>query len=288
MQVCIISPVSHLKNFSVLGDMEMSLAPLLDHEEYVEYYKEQVKRGKFVIFDNGAFELEEKLGRGLGHSEVLELAKKIRPHEIICTDHLFEKDKTLDSTNKFVSYVRVAGNYVDGDVQLMAVPQGRTIDEWFQCYKAMLNMKEITTIGLSKVSVPQCFIGNREELGAITKGRILCTSEIVARGLEPDKYKKTVHLLGSDAWMGYEVRVQSQYKWIRSIDSSAPVHYGLNKKEMDVDTGRFNVMLTDKPDLENVKHDTAVHCRANEDKIYFNIAVVQKFAKGICESIKNY
>lgn len=290
MKIAIISLVSHLREFSTLGDIDMCLSHLvLSSQDYALFYKERSRKEHvFQILDNSAFELETKTGKGLNPVDVIRAAELVEPSELICTDVLFKPEETLKKTFEFIEYFykyqsREAQNHPrhwSKDVKLMVVPQGETMEEWLWCYEAMLQIPNVHTIGLSKVSVPQCWVGNREEPGAIAKGRIMCVSEIIARGLTPDKYGKEIHLLGSDAWMGYEARVQAQHPWIRSMDSSAPVWYGMKNEDMDYTTGRFRKMITDKPDLENEDTFTETEIETHKEQIYRNIAIVQTCSKG--------
>lgn len=270
MKVCIISPINYLTDFSILGDAEMSLAHLvLTNDQYRDYYASQVKKNKFVILDNGAFE-KEQIGKGLEPEDVLEAQKMIGAQEVICTDVLCNGEKTIEKTLEFIDVVDKKGML--GKIKLQAVVQGNTKEEWFFCYKKFLKIKKINCIGLSKISVPKCFLGTREESGCVARARLLCIQEIIQKELMPHFHEKTIHCLGSDNWMGFELSSHKRYEWIRSMDSSAPVWYGHHGHEFD-EKGKIENIITEKPILEgNIELQ-------NKGKIFKNIAMIHKLSK---------
>ena len=121
--------------------------------------------------------------------------------------------------------------YLD-TTNFMAIPQGRTGDEWLDCYEKLVTMDHVSTIGLSKLSVPESFHGNHTDSGNCTKGRIKCIEFLVEHNMTPDKFGKYTHLLGSDNAGVNELKYyySMNYDWIRSNDTSMPFVYGYNNK----------------------------------------------------------
>lgn len=197
---------------------------------------------------------------------MLDAAEITNPSEVIATDVLFEGQKTLESTRDFIAAMKrrnLIGNY-----RVMGVVQGRTQEEWFDCLEGLLNMPEISVIGLSKLSVPMSFLGEKESPGNCARARLMCTKEIEQRitiaclaGGDTVYHRLgcgqvEVHLLGADNWCGWEMKQQAEYHWIRSNDSSCATWYGAHQKTFD-DNGKIEDIILQKPDLENHKPETA-------------------------------
>lgn len=268
IQICVICPVSHLNEFASLGELDMSLTHLvLKDKQYAKYYKKQVERGRHVILDCSAFEMQ-KQGKGMDPGPVLKAASMTNPTEVIATDVLYDAAATIESTKDFIKLMKK--NKVLGKYKLMVAIQGRTVDEWMSCFETILQMKEVDTIGLSKLSVPESFgiwvkgfkyKGGKlvKQNGYVAQSRVLCTRAIEEYyGKELRESGKAIHLLGGDNQTVWEMNQQKWHPWIRSNDSSVAVWYPthlstttkLDKGVFDK-TGRIKELVTILPDLEN-------------------------------------
>lgn len=309
MKICIITPTSHIENFSQYGDMEMCLSHIvlgIDvhagekttteearkewQNKYINYYKNVKKE---VILDNSAYEIgkleqSSASGEGLGAGLVLDAAEIISPTIIICKDVLCNREETFRSTKEFIQEIR--NRNLLGRYKLMAVPQGKTKEEWLQSFIELSLLKEIDMLGFSKISVPVSFLGDQKSPQCVTQGRLLCT-KAVQDLLEQDfdfysdvnkqtKYNgpKKVHLLGGDNWLGYELSQQKNYPWIYSNDSSCAVWYGMHDQEFSSD-GKMEKIIVEKPDLENYNYTTLQQLESKRAQILHNIAILQKLTK---------
>lgn len=267
IKICVITPISHLQVYGNLGEMDMSLAHLVlengGDNKYAEYYRAQSQKGRFVVLDNGLFELQ-KQGVGVGIESVIKAMMITKPSEVIAEDVLFSSNDTIESTKNFIKAMKSHGIF--GQCQVMGVPQGRTIDEWWKCFEAMLELP-INTIGLSKLSVPQSFLGTITEPGCVARARLECTAliekEIPASWLT--LADKQVHLLGGDNWTAWEMKQQTKYNWIRSNDSSCAVWYGKDRLVFN-DEGKIDQIITQTPDLEN--HNPETEALLDETQTY--------------------
>ena len=230
----------------------MILTPLVvgpqQTKKYINFYK---KSKRYKILDNGAFEMEEK-GVGCNFYDVIEAAKIISANEIVLTDYLYDCEKTIDATYHCLDILRkerMLGKFV-----LHTVPQGSNEEEWMDCFDTMMSIEEIDVIGLSKLSVPKCFGKSKshEKEGSVAKSRIKAIKHIVSSGLykveknylQKKHHKgKQIHLLGGDNWTPYELSILNKYSFIRSIDTSMPVWYGLHCKKIDIIIGKCNDSL---------------------------------------------
>jgi len=291
VKVCIISPASHLATFSNLGDCEMALTHLVlpeagfHHSEYVttnyvKYFIEKAKQGKWVILDNSAYEIgkleaTQASGEGLGPELVLKAAQIINPSIVIAQDVLCDREATLESTKRFIKEVK--RQKLLGRFQIMAVAQGKTQDEWLSSYEDLLKLKDIDQIGFSKISVPLSFGGSQANSGCVAKARLACTKQV--QELFGAKVKPA-HLLGGDNWLPWELLQQTKYSWIYSNDSSASIQYGIHNKWFDPVDGKINDIIVTKPDLENNSLETALLLGIHAKAILHNIAVLHKKSKG--------
>jgi len=283
IKICVITPISHLREFGNLGEMDMSLSHLIVDEPdgaYARYYKQQREKGRFVILDNSAFELEQQ-GRGLDPDPVLDAAEVTNPSEVIATDVLFDGEATIESTKRFIQRMKDRG--VFGKYQIMGVVQGKDVNEWLDCFHRLLSLP-INTIGLSKLSIPVSFLGDKESSGCVSRARLDCTATI-DHIMNIAYYRNiTAHLLGGDNWTAWEMNKQKHYPWIRSNDSSCAVWYGSYEQVFN-EEGKIEDIILEKPDLENkdpytarrISHYHLTH--GNQASILRNIAVWHKASK---------
>lgn len=260
IKICVITPVSHLNIYGAMGEMDMALSHLIlengGDNPYTRYYKMQSESGRFITQDNSAFELEEQ-GKGLNPDLVLDAAELIKPSEVIATDVLFDGEATIQSTRAFID--RIKERDLLGKYQIMAVPQGKSIDEWFACFETLLSMPEVDTIGLSKLAIPMSWLGEKESAGNCARSRLMCCDHLHGylkrRGDWPAIYGyqgKPFHLLGGDNWTAWEMQehIKRGHDFIRSNDSSCAVWYGRHRHTFSQE-GKIQDIILDKPDLEN-------------------------------------
>lgn len=300
MKLCVITPLSHLDLASFGSGIHMALTHIaLESDDYVKTYQRYKNKGEYIILDNSAFELEQQ-GRGLDPKPVLEAAKAIGADEVIATDVLCEGDETVKSTRNFISEFRAffgeeirQGKPVP---KIMAVPQGKSIEEWIDCYARLVVMDGVDVIGFSKISVPVSFGGPnaRKVDGGVTQSRLKLYDYLDENLLWPDllcRPNMKIHLLGGDSWSGHELKSITTYgggtkspipllgrRQIRSNDTSAPVWYGANSVAFDPFSGKASKFIVEKPDLENKRQDTAELINEHLSLIVKNISVLHKCA----------
>ena len=252
IQVCFITPTQYLDRYASRSDIHMSLAHLvLDDDKYANFYRAEGEAGKFIIMDNSAFELEEQ-GRGVAVDSIIEAAKKVGADEIVVPDILFDAEATIDSAKDFMSYIKKNHSDMLGYVKFMAVPQANNRKDWWHCYNELLDMPDITTIGLSKLSIPESFMGNHTEPLNVFKSRGHVVHQIITDNNMPSKFGKETHLLGSDnggifeLWLYYYLKAN---EWIRSNDTSMPFVYGLHNFEINEGTQMVQDIIMEKLDF---------------------------------------
>jgi hypothetical protein len=216
--------------------------------------------------DNSAFEFEEQ-GHGVSLDLVYDAAMKINPDEVCAIDVLFNGSDTVDSVKDFLKFWKRRNPLGFENTKFMAIPQGRSEDEWMKCYEELIRIDDVDVIGFSKLAVPESFIGNHHESGNCSSGRIKCLNALVSAKMTPDIFNKELHLLGSDNVGVNELMYYYDNGWdfIRSNDTSMPFVYGYNGSsiqdgyvdEIIMEKLNFDKKLNQK-EIETVDHNFLV------------------------------
>lgn len=219
----IASPVSLLRECAARGTYHLALSHLiLESEEYRDFYREESERGIIVGVDNGLVEQ----GESLPLSSVLEAAKAVEAKEIVLPDVLGDADASLGAT--LDGLVEYQSRDEALPYRLMAVPHGDTAADWLTSYVELLQIQEISVIGISMFD-SDLFPG----------GRVGLLDSLEDWGLiDPTK---RYHMLGcwKDIREAYGLAFRSishahSYGWypaprkyVRSMDTGLPVRWGL-------------------------------------------------------------
>jgi len=142
MKLAHIVSVAHLEQTRD-NHYHMCLAHLvLQSPTYAAFYARMVAEGKYVLMDNGAAEGEQLPLEGL-----LEAYERIHPTEMILPDTLYDGKDTVKRTLEGLDYFQ--GKMLRG-MKYMAVPQGKSFAEWAESAAALLQERDIDSIGVSK------------------------------------------------------------------------------------------------------------------------------------------
>lgn len=256
IDLAVIAAIPDLHHLSAVGTIDMALAHLvLTEPAYAAYFRTRAEQGVTVYLDNSAYELQESTGAGLPAEPVLRAAQLTGAHVIVCQDVLFDGPATIAATRRFLDAARHLATTSATRPQFMAVPQGRTRDEWLRCYNQLAAMPGIDLIGLSKLSVPRCFDA------PVAEARLACTAHLLARGTS-----KPLHLLGGDRSLPWELAEHRRLghdqpgagPGVRSNDSSFAYWYAVTGTSVDAATGRAEREAPAKPDLTAAPLDRAV------------------------------
>lgn len=166
MKVFITPPINHLE-LSELGDNNFYILGQLfkKSEKYREYVWRAKKAGRFLTLDSGVGDE----GEVLTNEELFEMTRQILPNEVIPLDVLYNKEETIKNALWFIEKMSQVEEMKE--VQIMAVPQGKDLFEWLECYKFFLDEEKVSTIGLSKKGVPYCIYGKEMKDQSIAEAR---------------------------------------------------------------------------------------------------------------------
>ena len=126
-------------------DMHMFLTHLVEEYPFYAKFAREVKGYK--ILDNSLIEL----GGAVNLQRVLDAAAHIDADEIILPDVFQNGPETIDAVRYAIGELLTI--YPDGNFpyKLMGVAQGKDEEEWYECYKFLLNNPYVDVVGIPKV-----------------------------------------------------------------------------------------------------------------------------------------
>ena len=247
-----IAPIAYQHLIPDHADFHLILAHLLDNKEYVDFYKEKIKRGDVVILDNSAFEFK----RALSAEEIFGFIERsgIEPTYVVAPDYPFEDwEVTWESTLKFIEEVK------GKPYKVMAVPQSKKGDYWgwIQGYREMLKHPDVEIIGMSILGIPNAFSG-LTGTGDVAFNRVFATQYLLETGIVEPGWKWHHYLgLGNGP---RELIMQRRLGLIDSNDSSSPFWHGHLGIRFDESTwglkkgkSKLEVNFNIEHDVESVK-----------------------------------
>lgn len=148
MELAVISPVQHLKDFSVKGSFDFALCHVLKEERllgketvYRDYFRSQSLAGRTVFLDNGAHE-----NSCVDVFTLCACANDIRATHVIAPDKVGDYEETYRLTEEFLSFLQTQD--LDFKFQVIGVAQGSTFQEWMDCYEYLLTNPMIDVIAI--------------------------------------------------------------------------------------------------------------------------------------------
>lgn len=182
----------------------MALGQQLFHNRmYYDGYLHFVRKGHFVIVDNGAAEGDDIDFRNVAHA-----AMELNADEIVLPDKLRDRTWTWMHSTDSTTLALVPRN------KRFIVPQGRDWDEWESSLLDLVAQTEPVTIGIAK------------HLETLAGGRPHALEIIKSLGFQ---HRFNIHLLG--IWQKPFAEVLDAWAvlpTIRGIDTSAPIAYAQN------------------------------------------------------------
>lgn len=214
MKLAHIVSVAHLEQTRD-NHYHMCLAHLvLQNETYASFYANMVAEGKYVLMDNGAAEHEQLSLEGL-----LAAYERVHPTELILPDTLFDGKDTVNKTLEGLDYFQ--GKMIRG-LKYMAVPQGRSFVEWAESATALLQKREINSIGVSK------FLNTTTRDQSIRLEAVRFLDLMMSTMDKP----KEIHLLGAHIGPGEVAEASKGSKHVRGADTALAYLFSQAEKSM--------------------------------------------------------
>lgn len=227
--------------------------------DYASFYKEIVKEYSYSILDNSAFELGDSYDPEILH----QIGEEYKPSHLILPDALHNKELTK---TRALSYLSKYGS--KSTPKFIGVLQGKSIEEFVELYDFYCTIDSIEI-----VAVP--FDLFTEEEYNTTKykiydnidykvHRIAVVDDLISRVKE---MKKPLHLLGCATPNEFTLYPERLRKYIKSVDTSAPIVYGWNNVKfetgvnLDITVSKPKEKLAENLDitLQHMQMNTIAH-----------------------------
>ncbi len=217
-KIATIVPLKHLDTI-IDDEYFMALSHVAGNDEYLNFFRERVEEGKYVILDNSAIEM----GGPETFETYLEKARLMKASEVMLPDIFPDPVATLLEAKRCMALLKKAE--YPGNV--MVIPQGETLLEWLSSARdlckvcsvgsrsSVVSFWEATTIGISYRHA-DLFGGNRLN--------ILWLLESVLPGFQK------IHFLGCKMDPRFEACLAIKQLKVRGVDSSFPcvyTHHGI-------------------------------------------------------------
>ena len=223
MDFYVISPVSNLEPMR-LGDRLFVLAHLwVQFPHYRQFVLDCVMEDPdlWVTLDNSAAE------RALVTEDVLiNICHELVPNEVIAPDVLFDKQATVQNAIQFKTRLEQEGLWPMIDI--FFCPQGKTKEDWLEAYEWGIQQDWISTIGFSKIAIPQAWLEDFKDDQGIKEARHMAYNYLKER----DMLKKPIHCLGQGDPTEF---AYYDHPMMRSTDSVYPVWAAINGQDFRKD-----------------------------------------------------
>jgi len=200
-RVAIISPVSLLEKYRT--DFHLVLTQYyFKSKPYLDFYLKRRAEGDFILLDNGAAELKA----AVEDFYMQEVWSDLQPDVVVAPDTVYDRGQTVTDTMNFLA--QWSRELHDRGIQIMAVPQGATSEEWYNCYKVFNLDPRVDWLGVSMFYTPKF------------------NKRLEALRLIASTVRKPCHLLGlwDDPYSLWEER---KFDFVRSVDTAKPIEFAL-------------------------------------------------------------
>ena len=175
------------------------VAQWLEDKDYRMFYKALVAKGHELILDNGAYEF----GVGMEGEQYWKIIGQLKPTIVVVPDKFRDAEQTVQSARAF--FQEMEDRCLETQFELMGVPQGQTIEEWFACYRKLAPLVDV-------IGIPTAQWGDRTGI----------VRHFLASKLD-NMIEPRIHLLG--CWNPMEVMMYKDVPRVKSIDTSLPFKY---------------------------------------------------------------
>lgn len=208
------------------NDYDYCLVHLLKkYPEYKHFYQKACKDKRIVFLDNSCYEL----GASVSADELMYGVREIHPTHVIAPDYLDDLDRTVRMSERFA--MMLENSRYTGDI--IAVVQGKTYDEYVQCYKYYVASGRYDWIAFPFDI--KCLHEEAEKL-AKTKTQVFAYSRnILLKKMVEDEiidYSFPHHLLGCSDPVEFLEYHKHCYSFLHSVDTSCPVILAMFGEEL--------------------------------------------------------
>jgi hypothetical protein len=211
-------PLSLLEKSLTFNDYQYVLPHLLDkYDEYKTFmlkYRDQ--ENSFIIMDNGLFE-------GVSHTEedLIEKINLIKPDIFITPDDWNNANFTYRNAKYWMNTV---SPQLPPETKLMVVLQGKTLEEMTNLYDKCIDLEFKHFAFNHSSNLYQRMFNHPNKLVNQMMGRIELIHLMKKQGYINDNHY--IHLLGASLPQEFLFYQWSEYKMLKSVDTSSPIING--------------------------------------------------------------
>lgn len=201
-----VGSIATYKEISRFSSNQMIQAPLANaNSEYHDFYR-GLSETQYTILDSGAFEVALKTERNeILDREFIDIGLSIRAHELVCLDAPLEEGASQLRSLSFIRLWRQIPLHIRP--QLMVVPHGKTVREWFSNAESLIKAAGKCTVGIPRI------LGQRSACPRVDL-RVRVAETLKSRA--PDIM---VHFLGAGPNILDELGLLRRYpRLVRSLD----------------------------------------------------------------------
>lgn len=235
-------PISALDCVEELTDFDFLIGLMaIRSRDYKYLFTNHRPLNRYRIVDSGIFEDPKNPPTTI---ELCDVAYQLEADEVVMTDYIGECQKTIDACEEFMEVSR------DFPFKIMGVPQGQTLEEWFDCYNYFVKHPRVDVIGLTyfkhppsleEVGMTNFRIQNGPEAARLALLHLLAGSfyEFRYSGGEVrshlyNKIQKPIHILGLGTC--HALPYYRQLPFVRSIDTSFPIQLAMEGRALRLDS----------------------------------------------------
>jgi hypothetical protein len=201
-------PPRGFEAYALKGDAHLILAQIR-YREYEELYGQACSEGGLTILDNGANE-----GQIVSDLLLMQQAGQYGVREIVVPDVIGSRDKTVQRARRFWQNV-VNSSYPYSTYDYMAVAQGTSLSELFDCVATYSKLRFVTTIGIPRHLLQ-------------TAGTQMARITLAKHIRENYGNRFQIHFLGTNpSWLAEVHYAAREVPFVRSVDTSAPFNYAI-------------------------------------------------------------
>jgi hypothetical protein len=240
MKIAYIAPISELE-YTNRSDLHLVLPHLFSEPfgaRYRQHYRRRRSQGDYLILDNGADEFGSatiRLPALLGH------ARRMRAQEVVLPDVQQDGRATVNAVQEACEWLLTeAGRSAYRSAErprLMIVPQGKSYDEWVDCFSSIFELTLGTVARIDPDSEYETekdpiVVGVAKNHDKLVLGGVVRLVHTIKSNLKTD-----IHMLGwprSPSSMTQIVRMDC----VRSVDTARPFVYAMNRQTVTSVHGR--------------------------------------------------
>lgn len=257
MKAALIPPRGY--EATIQGSHFQLMLAQVQHDEYLQAYRQAETRGDYIVMDNGAAEEQT-----VPFEEVLRHSIYCDVDEVVLPDVFFEMHETLDAVDSALD--EVSGE--DLGFKYMAVVQGQSLSN---VEEILGHYSDLQPKGIHVLGIPRHWIQTiSNEYARFKICQYIQDMKLV------DKFE--VHLLGTNPrWPGEVRKIRDEFPWIRSVDTSMPYNYtieGLHMPSSDSFVAEGDAWVS-RPEKYFEQEP-----KMNEQFLYTNINRYMRWASG--------